>query len=125
MVRVTLLNMVRRHNVSKYALLRHSANHMSRHTVTGLAAGKEIIAILNRAETAVIWNLTVLTIREARRYVEELMMLNLTVPASRAVRRMRTQSEKFRAYILINAQMWGFGDKTEIFCSTTPLPVLT
>ena len=30
------------------------------------------------------WNLTVLTIREARRYVEELMMLNLTVPASRA-----------------------------------------
>ena len=39
------------------------------------------MAILNRAETAVTWNLTVQTIREARRYVEELMMLNLTVPA--------------------------------------------
>jgi len=58
---------------------------MSRHTATGLAAAKQIMAILDRAETSPTWNLTVLTIREARRYVEELMMLNLTVLASRAV----------------------------------------
>ena len=37
------------------------------------------------AATSPTWNLTVLTIREARRYVEELMMLNLTVPTSRVV----------------------------------------
>jgi len=74
-------DIVRQHNVSKDALSRHRANHMSRHTATGLTAASEIMAILNRAETAVSWNLTVLTIREARRYVEELMTLNLTVPA--------------------------------------------
>ena len=78
-------DIVRRHNVSKDALSRHRANHMSRHTATGLAAASEIMAILDRAVTSPSWNLTVQTIREARRYVEELMMLNLTVPASRAV----------------------------------------
>jgi hypothetical protein len=34
-------------------------------------------------EISPTWNSTVLAVREARRYVEELMMLNLTVPASR------------------------------------------
>jgi hypothetical protein len=58
---------------------------MSRHTETGLAAGKEIMALLDKAATSPTWNATVLTIREARRYVEELMMLNLTVPTSGAV----------------------------------------
>jgi hypothetical protein len=56
---------------------------MSRHTETGLAAGKEIMALLDKAATSPTWNATVLTIREARRYVEQLMELNLTVPSSR------------------------------------------
>jgi hypothetical protein len=43
------------------------------------------MAILDRAATSPTWNLTLRTIREARRYVEELMTLNLTLPASRAV----------------------------------------
>jgi hypothetical protein len=78
-------DIARRRSVSKDALSRHRANHMSRHTATGLAAASEIAAILDKAATSPTWNLTLLTIREARRYVEELMMLNLTVPASRAV----------------------------------------
>jgi hypothetical protein len=52
---------------------------MSRYTETGLAAAREIMAILDRAETSPTWNLTLLTIREARRYAQELM-INLTVP---------------------------------------------
>ena len=78
-------DIARRRNVSKDALSRHRANHMSRHTATGLAAASEIVAILDKALTSPTWNLTLLTIREARRYVEELMALNLMVPASRAV----------------------------------------
>ena len=78
-------DIARRRNVSKDALSRHRANHMSRHTATGLTAAKEIEALLYKAETSPTWNATVLTIREARRYVEELMMLNLTVPTSRAL----------------------------------------
>jgi hypothetical protein len=73
----------RRRGVSKDAVARHRANHMSRHTATGLAAGKEIMALLDKAATSPTWNATVLTIREARRYVEQLMELNLTVPSSR------------------------------------------
>jgi hypothetical protein len=57
---------------------------MSRHTETGLAAGKEIMALLDKAATSPTWNATVLAVREARCYVEELMVLNLTVPSSRA-----------------------------------------
>jgi hypothetical protein len=51
---------------------------MARHTATGLKAAREILALLEQAEKS-------RTVREARRYVEELMTLNLTVPASRAV----------------------------------------
>jgi hypothetical protein len=78
-------DIARRHNVSKDALSRHRANHMSRHTATGLTAAKEIEALLYKAERSRTWNATLLMVRETRRYVEELMMLNLTVPASRAV----------------------------------------
>ena len=72
-----------RHNVSKDALSRHRANHMSRHTATGLAAAAEIMSILDRAATSPTWHLTLLAVQEARRFVEELMTLNLTVPSSR------------------------------------------
>ena len=78
-------DIARRHHVSKDALSRHRANHMPRHTETGLTAAREIITRLDKAETSPNWNLTLLTVREARRYVEELLTLNLTVPASRAV----------------------------------------
>jgi hypothetical protein len=56
---------------------------MPRHTEMGLAAAREIITRLDKAETSANWNATVLAVREARRYVEELMVLNLAVPASR------------------------------------------
>src|SRR5262249_26212173 len=76
-------DIARQRNVSKDALSRHRAHHMSRHTATGLTAVNEINALLDNAETSANWNLSLLTLREARRYVEELM-LNLTVPTSRA-----------------------------------------
>jgi len=40
---------------------------------------------VRQLRTSPTWNSTLLAIREARRYLEELLMLNLTVPASRAV----------------------------------------
>ena len=73
----------RQRHVSKDALSRHRAHHMSRHTATGLTAAREIVALLDKAETSPNWNATILAVREARRYVQELMMLNLTVPSSR------------------------------------------
>jgi transposase-like protein len=78
-------DIARRYNLSKDALARHKASHMSRHTETGLAAAKEIITLLNKAETSPSWNSTLLAVRATRGYVEELLVLNLTVPASRAV----------------------------------------
>jgi transposase-like protein len=78
-------DIARRHNVSKDALSRHRAKHMPRHTETGLAAAREIVRLLDKAVTSPNWHSTLLAVREARRYVEELMTLNLTVPASRAV----------------------------------------
>ena len=77
-------DLARRHNISKHALSRHRANHVSLHTATGFAAAIKIMALLDKAETDTTWNATLLTIREAHRYVEELMMLlNLTAPSSR------------------------------------------
>jgi hypothetical protein len=73
----------RRYNLSKDSLARHRANHMARHTETGLAAAREIVTLLDKAATSPSWNSTLFAVREARRYVEELMMLNLTVPSSR------------------------------------------
>jgi hypothetical protein len=73
-------DIARRHDICKDAVSRHRAKHMSRHTETGLTAAKEIEALLYKAETSPTWNATVLAVREARRYVEELLMLNLTVP---------------------------------------------
>jgi hypothetical protein len=73
-------DIARRHNVSKDGLSRHRAKHMSRHTPTGLAVVKEITELLDKAETSPSWNATLLTVREARRYLEQ-----MTVPASRVV----------------------------------------
>jgi len=79
---VSYRDIARRHNLSKDSVARHRV-HMPRHTETGLAAVKEIMALLGKAETSPNWNATVLAVREARRYVEELMMLNLTVLSQR------------------------------------------
>ena len=76
-------DIARRHNVSKDALSRHRTNHVSRHIATGLTAARQVMTLLDKAETSATWNSTLLTIREARRYVEELMMLNL--PSSREI----------------------------------------
>jgi hypothetical protein len=51
---------------------------MSQPTATGLTAARQVMTLLDKAETSATWNSTVLTIREARRYLEKLMMLNLT-----------------------------------------------
>jgi hypothetical protein len=53
---------------------------MPRHTETGLAAAREILALLDKAERGANWNCTLLAVRDARRFVQELMTLNLTVP---------------------------------------------
>ena len=76
-------DIARQRNVSKDALSRHRRNHMSRHTETGLTAASEIVKLLDRAEASLTWNATVLAVRECRQYVQQLLVLNLTVPSSR------------------------------------------
>jgi hypothetical protein len=77
-------DVARRHSISKDAVSRHRASHVSQHSATALATAKKIMALLDKAEKDTTWNATLLTIREAHRYVEELiMLLNLTVQSSR------------------------------------------
>jgi transposase-like protein len=68
-------DIARRHNISKHALSRHRLNHLSRHTATALATTMKIKPLLDKAETAPTLNGTLLAIREARRCLEELVML--------------------------------------------------
>jgi hypothetical protein len=75
-------DIARRHNISKHALSRHRLNHLSLHTATALATTMKIKPLLDKAETAPTLNGTLLAIREARRCLEELvMLLNSTVPS--------------------------------------------
>lgn len=67
-------DIARRHNISKDALLRHRVNHVALHTATALATAMEIKALLDKAEAAPNWNANILTIRDARRHLEELVM---------------------------------------------------
>jgi hypothetical protein len=67
-------DVARRHSVSKDAVSRHRASHVSLHTTPALATVTKIIALLEQAETASMWNATLLTVREARHCVEELLM---------------------------------------------------
>ena len=60
------------YGASKHALRRHRANHLSLRNATGSATAQEVIALLDKAATATTWNSTLLTIREARRHLEEL-----------------------------------------------------
>ena len=60
--------------ISKDAVARHRASHVSPHTATALATARKIMALLNQAETASMWNATLVTLKEARHCMEELLM---------------------------------------------------
>jgi hypothetical protein len=73
-------DVARRYSISKDAVSRHRASHESLHTTPALATVTKIMALLNRAETATTWNDTLVTVRNARPFVEELLMrLNLGI----------------------------------------------
>ena len=63
----------RRHDISQHALWRHWANHVSQHSATALATVSKIVALLDQAETASMWNTTLVALKEVRRCAEELM----------------------------------------------------
>jgi hypothetical protein len=63
----------RRRGISQHALWRHRANHVSLHSATALATATKIMALLDQAETASMWNTTLVTVREARHCVEDLL----------------------------------------------------
>jgi hypothetical protein len=69
--RLPYRDVARRHSISKDAVSRHQASHVSLHTTPALT---KIMALLNQAETASMWNATLVTVREARCCVEELLM---------------------------------------------------
>jgi hypothetical protein len=66
-------DVARRYGISKDAVSRHRANHVSLHATPALATATKIMDLLNRAETASMWNTTLVTLKEVRRCVEELM----------------------------------------------------
>jgi hypothetical protein len=67
-------DVARRHGISKDAVSRHRASHVSLRTMPVLATATKIMALLNQAETASMWNTTLLTVREARHCLKELLM---------------------------------------------------
>jgi hypothetical protein len=64
----------RRHSISRHALWRHWANHEPLHSATPLATVTKIMALWTQAETASMWNTTLVTLKEVRRCMEELLM---------------------------------------------------
>ena len=68
-------DIARRHSISKDAISRHRASHVSLHSATAVATVSKIMKLLNQAETATTWNATLLTVRETRLWMEDLMML--------------------------------------------------
>jgi hypothetical protein len=67
-------DIARRRNISQHVLWRHCANHVSQRSATVIATATKIQALLNQAETASMWNATLVTVKEARHCVEELLM---------------------------------------------------
>ena len=110
-------DIARQHTVSKDALSRHRANHMSRHTATGLAAARGIMAFLDKAEASPSWNSTVLAVREARQYVQQLLALNLTVSSYA-----RVYARKRRA--ALKAQKTAAPEPSEKTTSESDTPVM-
>jgi hypothetical protein len=68
-------DVARRYGVSKDAASRHRASHVPLHTAPAVATVSKIMTLLNQAETATTWNATLLTVRETRLGMEDLMML--------------------------------------------------
>ena len=66
-------DVARRHSISKDAVSRHRASHVSLHTTPALATVTKIRALLDSGETATTWNASLLSIRETRRRFEELL----------------------------------------------------
>jgi hypothetical protein len=65
-------DVARRHNISKDVVSRHRA-HVSPHGATALTTLANIMALLHQAETAATLNTILVTLKEVRRCVEELM----------------------------------------------------
>ena len=57
-------DVARRYNISKDAASRHRASHVSLHTTPALATVTKIMALLDNAEAASSWNVSLLTIRK-------------------------------------------------------------
>jgi hypothetical protein len=66
-------DVARQYSISKDAVSRHRASHVSLHTTPALATAAKIIALLEQAETASMWNTTLVALKEVRRCAEELM----------------------------------------------------
>ena len=67
-------DVARRHEISRHALWRHWANHIPLHNATVFATAKKVMALLDEAATSATWNANLLTVREARQCIEELLM---------------------------------------------------
>ena len=67
-------DIARRYNISKDVICRHRASHVSLHSAPALATVTKTMELLNQAETSATWDVSLLTIREARRCVGELLV---------------------------------------------------
>jgi hypothetical protein len=66
-------DVARRYSISKDAVSRHRASHVSPHTTPALTTVTKIVALLDDAEAASTWNFSLLSIRETRRCFKELL----------------------------------------------------
>jgi transposase-like protein len=73
-------DIARRHDVSRHALWRHRTHHVSQHNAAALTTLTEVMALLHQAETAATWDTTLITLKEVRRCVEELVIRNASSP---------------------------------------------
>ena len=67
-------DVARQYGLSKDGVSRHRASHVPLHTAPALATATKIMALLDDAEAASTWNFSLLTVREARHCVEELLL---------------------------------------------------
>jgi hypothetical protein len=86
-------DVARWYGASKHALRRDQANHPSLRNATGGGSALEVIALLDKAEKESTWNATLLTIREARRHLEELSWRCCSTRRCRHPRQSETPTE--------------------------------
>ena len=86
-------DVARWYGASKHALRRHRANHPSLRNATGGGSAFEVIELLDKAEKESTWNATLLTIREARRHLEELSWRCCSTRRCRHPRQSETATE--------------------------------